>query len=224
MTATGESHPRPGGARQARADDTRARLIEAAVAAFAAKGFYGTTTRDIASRAGMSPAALYVHHRSKEELLYLISVEGHERVLALVREVVGATEGPAAQLRQLVYRFARRHAREHTWARVVNYELSALSPDHRADVMRLRAEINHEVRAVIEAGAASGAFTTADPSITTVAVLSLGIDIARWYDEGGRWSPDEVAERYAELALRMVGAGPQEPVRSARRPRRAGTP
>jgi AcrR family transcriptional regulator len=192
--------------RQARSDETRARLMAAAVTAFAAKGFHGTTTRDIASAAGMSPAALYVHHRSKEELLYLISVEGHERVLALVREVVGAAQGPVDQLRELVYRFVRRHARENTWARVVNYELAALEPDHLAEVMRLRSAINHEVRAVIEAGAASGEFHAPDPSMTAVAVLSLGIDIARWYDERGRWSPDQVAEHYAELALRLVGA------------------
>jgi AcrR family transcriptional regulator len=209
VTATDPRAARPKRAQQTRADDARARLLEAAVVAFAAKGFYGTTTRDIASAAGMSPAALYVHHRSKEELLYLISVEGHERVLALVKEVVGAAEGPADQIRELTYRFARRHAREHTWARVVNYELAALAPDHLAEVMRLRAAINHEVRQVIEAGVASGEFHTTDPSMTSVAVLSLGIDIARWYDEDGRWSPDQVAERYADLALRMVGARPQ---------------
>jgi AcrR family transcriptional regulator len=208
VTATEPRPPRRIGAKQARADDARARLLAAGVAAFGAKGFHGTTTRDIASAAGMSPAALYVHHRSKEELLYLISVEGHQRILALVREVIGATDGPTDQIRELAYRFARRHAREHTWARVVNYELTALSPDHLAEVMELRAAINHEVRAVIEAGVAAGEFDTSDPSMTSVAVLSLGIDIARWYDDRGRWSPDQVAERYADLALRMVGVTP----------------
>ena len=66
---------------------------------FAAKGFHGTTTRDIASGAGMSPAALYVHHRSKEEMLYGISRAGHDRTLALVQEAaagnaIGGAHGP----------------------------------------------------------------------------------------------------------------------------------
>lgn len=208
MTSTEPRPPRGARARQARADDARARLLAAGVAAFGAKGFHGTTTRDIAAAAGMSPAALYVHHRSKEELLYLISVEGHQRILALVREVIGATDGPTDQIRELVYRFARRHAREHTWARVVNYELDALSPEHLTEVMELRAAINHEVRAVIESGLAAGEFRTSDPSMATVALLSLGIDIARWYDERGRWSPDQVGEQYAALALRMLGVTP----------------
>jgi len=194
----------PPRARQARADETRARLLKAAIAAFGVKGFHGTTTRDIAQAAGMSPAAVYVHHRSKEELLFLIAAEGHERILAMVREVVGMKGTPTEQARELAYRFARRHASEHTWARIVNYELAALSPEHLAVVMELRRQINRELRAVVDAGVASGEFDTADPSITTVAVLSLGIDIARWYDEAGRWSPDQVAERYAELAVRML--------------------
>ena len=71
-------------ARQPSTTDARERLLEAAVASFAARGFHGTTTRDIAAGAGMSPAALYVHHRSKEELLHQIAREGHLRTLALV--------------------------------------------------------------------------------------------------------------------------------------------
>ncbi len=48
-----------------RADSARVRLREAAIEAFARKGFHGTTTRDISTAAGMSPAALYVHYPSK---------------------------------------------------------------------------------------------------------------------------------------------------------------
>ena len=59
-----------------RAEATRARLLAAAVTAFAERGYHATTTRDIAAAAGMSPAALYVHHASKEELLYEIARRG----------------------------------------------------------------------------------------------------------------------------------------------------
>ena len=52
-------------------DAGRDRLLTAAVAAFGAKGFHATSTRDIARAASLSPAAVYVHHQSKEDLLYL---------------------------------------------------------------------------------------------------------------------------------------------------------
>lgn len=193
-----------------RADATRARLAEAAVAAFAEKGFHGTTTRDIAAAAGMSPAALYVHHRSKEELLYLISKEGHDRTLGLVRAAVASADDPTAQLRRVIHDFAVHHARGHTGARIVNYELAALSPEHLEEIEGIRHEIEAEVRRLVVRGVKAGAFAVPDPRIAAAALLSLGIDLARWYRDGVRWTPEQIADHYAEIALRVVGARPTD--------------
>jgi AcrR family transcriptional regulator len=189
-----------------RGDLARARLLDAAVQAFAAKGFHGTTTRDIASAAGMSPAAVYVHHRSKEELLYAISRDGHRTTLDLVRAAATSPGSATERLARLARDFGRHHAEGHTWARIVNYELASLSPEHLQEIRALRVGIEHEVRAIIEAGLASGEFDVRDAGMATTAVLSLGIDIARWYREDGRWTPEDVGDHMAELALRIVGA------------------
>ncbi|WP_446740505.1 TetR/AcrR family transcriptional regulator [Nocardioides sp. T2.26MG-1] len=189
--------------------DARTRLAAAAVDAFAARGFHGTTTRDISTTAGMSPAALYVHHRSKEELLFELARVGHLRVLDLVRASVAAvpaSAGPVEQLGRLVEDFVRDHAQEHTGARVINYELAALSAEHLAEIRAIRHDIDVVVRDVLDRGVAAGVFTTPDPRMTALAILSLGIDVARWYRDEGRWTPDEVATHYRLLALRMVGA------------------
>jgi AcrR family transcriptional regulator len=185
--------------------DARTRLAQAALDAFAVKGFHGTTTRDISRAAGMSPAALYVHHRSKEELLFTLAKVGHERVLALVRASVAGTDDPVAQLSSFVEDFVRDHALVHTGARVINYELAALSDEHLAEIAAVRRDIDSVLRSVIDAGVASGVFATPDTRMTTLAVLSLGIDVARWYRDEGRWTPDEVAAHYRVLVLRMVG-------------------
>ena len=150
--------------------DARSRLLSAAVAAFAARGFHGTTTRDIAAAAGMSPAALYVHHRSKEELLYLISRNGHERTLVFIRAGVASSDNPAEQLRRVVHDFAVQHARGHTVGRIVNYELTALSPEHLQEIREIRHQIDLEIRQVVEAGVAAGDFDTPDPRMATVAL------------------------------------------------------
>ena len=187
--------------------DARTRLARAAMDAFAARGFHGTTTRDISTTAGMSPAAMYVHHRSKEELLFEIARVGHHNVLELVRSSVARSDDPVLQLGDLVEDFVRDHAVAHTGARVINYELAALSEEHRAEILSVRHQIDLVVRAVVDRGVAAGVFTTPDPRMTTLAILSLGIDVARWYRDEVRWTPDEVAAHYRLLALRMVGAG-----------------
>lgn len=193
------------------APDARERLLAAAVAAFAEKGFHGTTTRDIAAAAGMSPAALYVHHRSKEELLHLISRAGHERTLALVEAAAASSPRPVEQLTRLVEDFVRHHVVAHTTARVINYELAALTPEHQVEIAALRRSIDRVVRRVLEAGVAAGDLHTPDPHMTASALLSLGIDVARWYREDGSWTPDALAAHYRDLALRMVGAGTLSP-------------
>src|SRR3954453_23172638 len=187
------------------APDSRTRLALAAVEAFAAKGFHGTTNRDISTAAGMSPAALYVHHRSKEELLYELAPLGHERVLEMVRASVATCDDPVEQLGTLVEDFVRDHAVVHTGARVINYELAALSEEHLAEIVAIRHDIDVVVRGVIDRGVAAGVFHTPDAHMTALAVLSLGIDVARWFREGGRGTPDEAPVHYRLLALRMAG-------------------
>ena len=48
--------------------DTRTRLLDAAAACFAARGFHGTTIREIAERAGVNVAAGHYHVGSKRDL------------------------------------------------------------------------------------------------------------------------------------------------------------
>jgi len=44
-----------------------------------------------------------------------------------------------------------------------------------------------------------------DPGTAATAVLSLCMDVARWYRPGHRRTADEIGEGYAEAALRVVG-------------------
>lgn len=182
--------------------DAARRMLIAAAHAFAGKGYHATTTRDIASLAGMSPAAVYIHYRSKEELLFNISLVGHETSLKLLRSITGAD--PVERLHNAVKAFAGWHAEFHTTARVVQYELGALTPEHHAEVAELRRGIDQQMRSFIADGVAEGVFDVPDLRGATLAVLSLCIDVARWYQPGGKRTPDEIGALYADLVLRMV--------------------
>ncbi|MDX6701325.1 MAG: hypothetical protein QOF26_1551, partial [Baekduia sp.] len=61
------------------------RLLTAGLECFSERGYYATTTRDIALRAQMSPGAMYIHYPSKGELLYRLSRLGHQDALQAVR-------------------------------------------------------------------------------------------------------------------------------------------
>ncbi|ADB31294.1 transcriptional regulator, TetR family [Kribbella flavida DSM 17836] len=202
------------------------RLLTGAIDAFAERGFQATTTRDIASRAGMSPAALYVHYPSKERLLFEISLYGHRAALEVLRDAgdpapddipgdaapessssasVTADRSPAERLRAMVSAFTAWHAEHHTIARVVQYELAALTPEHLAEVAAIRRAISAQLEQVLADGVDDGSFAVEDLPGTTLAVLSLSIDVARWYTPH-RAKPEDLGTLYGDLALRMVQA------------------
>lgn len=184
----------------------QARLIDAAIASFAEHGYHATTTRDIAARAEMSPAALYVHHDSKESLLFEISRSGHEVAADVIREAIAREDKPQNQLRSAVYDFTLWHTENSPLARVVQYEFGALDTEHRRVIISMRRGIEQELAAVVEAGITSGDFSVNDVLETTRAILSLSIDVVRWFDPARSSKGKDIAELYSQLALRMVGA------------------
>jgi AcrR family transcriptional regulator len=186
--------------------DPIGRLLAAATIAFAERGFHATTTRDIAGQAGMSPAALYVHFRSKEELLFQIALNGHQAVRRIMAEAPAGLATPAEQLRAMIRDFASWHAGEHLMGRVVQYELHALGSEHRDQVLAVRHAIEDDVRRVVDAGVTSKAFAMDDVRGATTMVLSLCVDVARWYRPGGRLTPEQIGDLVGDAALRIVGA------------------
>ncbi|MEJ8668682.1 TetR/AcrR family transcriptional regulator [Streptomyces sp. MS1.AVA.1] len=186
--------------------DAARRLLIAAVEAFAERGYHATTTRDIAGRAGMSPAALYIHYKTKEELLHRISRIGHEKALEILQTAARREGTPNERLADAVSSFVRWHAgdvRRRGWCST-SWTRSVRTPAPRSS--RCAWQCDAEVRGIIEDGVAAGAFDVLDVHGTTLAVLSLRIDVARWFNVDGPWTPDEVGALYADLVLRMVGA------------------
>ncbi|MCU4186790.1 TetR/AcrR family transcriptional regulator [Acidiferrimicrobium sp. IK] len=181
------------------------RLLTSAVRCFATNGYHGTTTRDISSGVGLSPAAMYVHFPSKELVLYEIVRAGHERALAHV-EGPGTQPGddPTARLHRMMARYTAWHARHHVAARVCQYEYTALTAAHFGEVAALRHRTNQAFRAAVADGVAEGCFVALDVNRVVRAMLSLSIDLVRWYRLDGSDSPERLGQFYADLALTMV--------------------
>ena len=95
-------------------DATRERIVAAALAAFAAKGFHGASTRDIAQRARTNQGLITYHFRSKEELWRAAA----DRIFGLLAQRLTEQrsalppEDPREQARELIriyVRFAAAH-------------------------------------------------------------------------------------------------------------------
>jgi AcrR family transcriptional regulator len=184
-------------------------LLLSALDAFLARGYHAATTREIADRAGMSPAAVYVHWKAKHDLLFEISRIGHQAVLDVVeRALAQAPDDPVERVRAFVSAFATWHAENHALARVIQYEFKRLPRSQFRRIVRIRDRFEELMRDELERGTAAGVFDVEDLEATTLAVLSLCIDLARWYEPADAHnSAEAVGELYASLAIRMLTRG-----------------
>ena len=88
----------------------------------------------------------------------------------------------------------------------MQFEFRHLSPEHREAVLGLRKEIDGVVAGVLRAGVATGEFEVDDVSVTALALLSMAIDVARWYTPDVRRTPADIETSYGDLAVRLVRA------------------
>src|SRR5580692_11002190 len=81
---------------------TGERLLDIAAALFCEKGYAATTTREIATAAGIQQASLYYHVAGKEDLLHQICVSSLEQLFADVESAVSAVNGAVERIEVLV--------------------------------------------------------------------------------------------------------------------------
>jgi AcrR family transcriptional regulator len=180
------------------------KLVIAAIECFDENGFHPTTTRDIARRARMSPAALYVHFRTKNELLFKLTVVTASAMLHDLKRASASSSSPTERLRAIVATYVRCNARMHTTVRVATYEFGALDRNLQKAVVGIRQEVNQIFVDCLEEGRAKGEFRFQDVQLLRVAIMSLCISVSRWFSFRGPLTPEEVGEVYAEYVLKMV--------------------
>ncbi|RTH04927.1 TetR/AcrR family transcriptional regulator [Thermus scotoductus] len=180
---------------------TRNRILEEAARLFTEKGYEATSVQDLAEALGLSKAALYHHFRSKEEVLYEISLQALE---GLCRQGERALSEPDPKVALL--RFMEGHARFFEENRpffvAMLQGLQSLSPEKRAVTIALRDRYEGMLRSILERGMALGVFRPLDVGLTARAILSLLNWMIRWFRPGGPLRAEEVARFYFDLILK----------------------
>jgi hypothetical protein len=138
-------------------------------------------------------------------MLFAICLRANQVGLDLIHGAIDTATCPTEALISVVERFTEFHAIEPNATKVANYEISALSHSQQKVILDVRHKGARLVEQLLLDGVASGEFQIDDTNLVTNALLSLGTDTARWYSLSGRYSPAELGEQYAHLALRLCG-------------------
>ena len=173
MTAPQSVASQPARSRGSRRDE----ILDAALACFAAAGFRGTTTREIAARVGLTEAALYRHFESKEALYAAIIARKIEAPdLTGQLEAAAAAGDDAAVLGGLARTLIQRVEADPAFLRILLFTAleghSLAQPFFAARVRRLREFLS----GYIERRIAEGALRAVDPVIAARAFLGMVSD------------------------------------------------
>lgn len=186
---------------------TKGRILKAALKLFAHVGFHGASIRAIAEAAGMQTATMYGQFSSKDAMLEELMIAGHEAWVEALRAAdAAAGPSPSERLTALVRTNVLHHIRYAMVAVVSNGELHSLPPAAASEVMTLRRGVEDLVEGIIADGVADGSFPPQDPAISMLAIGAMGLRVANWYPGRFDYGPEELADCYADLALRIVGA------------------
>ncbi|WP_226435223.1 TetR/AcrR family transcriptional regulator [Rhodococcus yananensis] len=180
-------------------------FIEAGRKEFVRNGYGASSIRTIAQEAGVSLSALYYHYKNKQDLLLATLLDGVDTYDAVCdAELDSAGDDPVDRLRALVRGNVKFRTRYPDHGRMIATEVRNLDSEGARRYDERRRAGRRRIRDIIDDGIASGAFTTAHPDDCRRSILAMTSAIANWYDPNGPATPDEIADRYADLALALL--------------------
>lgn len=174
---------KPAITRKRRPDARPREILDAALDLFSEKGFSATRLEDVASRAGLSKAAIYLYFNDKTSLLKAIVETVASPNLAAAGALVAAHKGPVAPLLQQLLGFLASRMRDTRLPDLIKLVIG----ESRAHPEIGRFYLEHVIgkalllfEQLIVRGIASGEFRAVDPRLTVKCLIGPMLLGAIW--------------------------------------------
>ena len=152
----------------------RHKAIRAAAAVFAAKGFHGASTRDIAEHMGIKQGSLYYYFSSKEEALGEVCLYGITDYVKRMDEIANSEQPFEAKLMATVTSHLTSYREKNEALKVYNAERLYLPEERRRKLKQLGSHYRQVLENIFEQGKASGALRdTVDCHFAAQAVIGI---------------------------------------------------
>lgn len=192
----------------------RQELLRVAARLFRQQGFAATSTRDIASAAGMRSGSPFYHFENKEALLAAVMQEGMQSALqrqaaAMAAAVdLAAAQGHTLSARECFRVLVRSHFEvllgpDSDFIPVMLYEWRSLSPEQRGEVNRLKDDYEAVWVPVLKALHASGELQ-GEPGLARMMLFGAMNWSAQWYDPAREATLDDLTRSVLQLFLKTT--------------------
>lgn len=187
-----------------------AETLDAAAAVFAAKGYHGASTKDIADRLGIRQASLYYYFPSKADALFEVCRIGVEGFVARLRAILDGPGGALDKLSEAVVSHLRPMEDRRDYVKVFLKERQHLSGEHRRRVGEAARSYDDLFENMIRLGIDEGVFR-ADLAARQTVLSILGLCNATFDWHRPEHGPiEQVAAAHTELLCHGLSAGSRE--------------
>jgi AcrR family transcriptional regulator len=174
----------------------------------AARGFDAVSVRDIATAAGITVPTLYWYIGSKQQLLLDLIQGVHQQLYDRLAAVAARDAAPAEKLRAILSETFALMAGEPAYT-LAYREGRSVAPGQAREIAPTRRQIDAIVRQVIDDARAQGEWTGVSTDIANLSIWSIIRFAPEWFRPGGRETPEELAEKFADVLLHgFLNAGP----------------
>jgi TetR/AcrR family transcriptional regulator, cholesterol catabolism regulator len=186
-------------------------LLRAAARLFRGQGFAATSTRDIATAAGMRSGSPFYHFDNKEALLAAVMREGMENATrrqeeAMERATAVLKRGRTLTAREALRVLVRNHfdvllGPDSDFIPVMLYEWRSLSDAQRVEVKHLKDRYEAVWVPVLRALHGSGEMK-GDPALARLMLFGALNWSVQWFDAGRSATLDDLTEAALQLFLK----------------------
>lgn len=187
-------------------------ILQAAEELLAEKGYHDTSIDEIGARVGISKATVYLHFKTKEELVFALFERDMQKFLQMMEAIVASPKGPRARLEEMFRTM---------YKGVLSKKFQMISTISASPALRKMFEEQHErlkalseqpvaeVRTLLEAGKVTGDF---DPTLPTEVMLSTFFSLLsphvhqRLFANTSQLSPEELVSALERIYFKGIAA------------------
>jgi AcrR family transcriptional regulator len=185
--------------------ERRAKVLGAAAALFAERGYSGTSLLDISAAAGIAKPTLYHYFASKAAILDEILSEYVESLIVLAedpaRQDLPATERLLAVMADIIGSIETHRGH----VRTITEHLAHLPPARRHALAHRQDHYNVLVEDILRDGIHEGTMEVGDIRFARLGMFGMCSWTYQWYRPGARLDPHAIAQLLYDLLLAGLG-------------------
>ncbi len=177
------------------------KLLKTAIDLFAAKGFRGTSIRDIAQAMGMSISNIYHYFGSKEGLLLAILEESSQRLVDRLKEITQKDMEPLERFKLLLETHIRISEARMNEAKIFSLDEEHLSPEGNKVNRQIQREILEIYLGELKTLKKLGYIQSRDLTVTAFNIFGTINWLLRWYRTDGPLSLENICREIISFIL-----------------------